>query len=1531
MAAVLLYVCSTFVVWMCCLTTHSLADSLKCPSSCSCLKNHAKCSQTGLVNIPTGIPSWITDVDFQDNGITEIRPDDFKGLDNIEHLNINQNSLKNLNGSVFGDLTSLQTLKLENNNLQEMPVFPHRSGIRELYLSNNAIVSISPLALERMPELRVLDLSGNNILSIINGTFPEGCKLTTLILNTNQIAALEKGSLSNLTELQTLKLNKNKLRELQAKGFTGLTKLRTLELMKNDLSVIKGLTFNGLRELHTLKLKRNDIAVLETAAFFTLERLVNLQLGHNKITAIKADWMFGLKSLKTLSLPRNRISEIDPKSWMCKHLEKLDLSHNQLTSIRTLPLKHLKLLLLNHNSISFIDGAFNELRRLHTLELSHNEISWSVEDMTGMFHSLSRLNRLGLRANGISSIPVHAFSGLQQLKELDLGDNDITSIQENAFETLRKLQSLSFNSSKLSCDCHLSWLPGWLEKNGFSLSATGSCFHPQLLRGMSIFQVDVKGDKECTDDQFLKPVILESPRSSKGFKGENMSLKCVAGVTGNSPPTFKWTRNKERLPESLFEVRATRDRDVNRYTSTLTLRSLHHSSGEAYQCIVSNEFGRAFSQKAYINIYVFPVFTEVPVDVTVKAGKSAELKCAATGQPPPTVSWQKDGGVNFPAARQRRMQVYPDDSHFYILNVQAADQGVYSCKAENEAGTITSNVTVTVLETPDFVKPMQTKVSTRRGEDSVLQCRASGSPQPKLSWLKDGKNLVVTPRHFFTTGNQILVIVDTQWSDAGVYSCRISNSLGTIKGTTKLQVLTPSGEVVEASSSSFGLDDKSTTTGIIIIAVVCCVVGTSLVWVIIIYQTRKRHEMYSAAPSDETTLPGEVPSSGYMSSDKEGSYSQGHLAMTGYHYQDYQMKESGYESSSGQFRVRPTIYANGVDEDEPVHRVTAGDRLLRQKANAHSASSLQYAGTEDDDRDTLGSRHSTSSGQHSGTSEPPSSQSYLSGHSASPVDGHSQLQVQTAESNLHQCQPQHSPRPNFQFSHTDDRAFSNLSSFQIHRAGRGSTSGSRSLLVTPSSPERRPLLQTFHPKKHASSSHERFHANTLDGVGYRGERDGRRGLVPPQRRAVSRDAVAITEGAGDDGDEESFLEERGFRPRTHSDSCDKRPSNQFYPVSLDSEDLQTHCKGCGHRVRGENTSGGECVLENSSNNSGVILPHEIQEGEGSVHYNKNYSHSSGSGNSCSNHSCKGECNGHNTHYNNTSEGSNRAITPSAPPLSSPQSSTTTALSRHHKQQQHHRTPGPHSGRCQQAKGCVHNKTNNNNNTYSSNKHRRKPCISNGPDSLACGCELDDTCSATNERLVSPPCCCEVMRDSDYCTTCSSPPWRGEKEEEDTPWCRRHLNSCNQQQYPHPSSKFPPKGHHHRSGKPGGSGVHRERSSLSVKPGQDPGYSDCEGCTCEQNHQRCTEYSSRPHHVPSGNVDGSLGPPPSYSSLSCSTPPPKPPQSELAPSTSASSASRGHHSGAPFSTIPTVASSCSSNFNGNGNKKSETHQNQHLPS
>lgn len=75
----------------------------------------------------------------------------------------------------------------------------------------------------------------------------------------------------------------------------------------------------------------------------------------------------------------------------------------------------------------------------------------------------------------------------------------------------------------------------------------------------------------------------------------------------------------------------------------------------------------------------------------------ARLECAAEGHPPPQIAWQKDGGINFPAARERRMHVMPEDDTFFIANVKAEDMGVYSCTAKNEAGSLSANATLTVL------------------------------------------------------------------------------------------------------------------------------------------------------------------------------------------------------------------------------------------------------------------------------------------------------------------------------------------------------------------------------------------------------------------------------------------------------------------------------------------------------------------------------------------------------------------------------------------------------------------------------------------------------------------------------------------------------------------------------------------------------------------------------------------------------------------------------------------------------------------
>lgn len=82
----------------------------------------------------------------------------------------------------------------------------------------------------------------------------------------------------------------------------------------------------------------------------------------------------------------------------------------------------------------------------------------------------------------------------------------------------------------------------------------------------------------------------------------------------------------------------------------------------------------------------------------MKTGHDARLLCEATGLPPPFLSWSKDGGENFPAARDRRFQVNSENlDEFIIKDVQWRDRGVYYCNATNAAGSIISNATLDVM------------------------------------------------------------------------------------------------------------------------------------------------------------------------------------------------------------------------------------------------------------------------------------------------------------------------------------------------------------------------------------------------------------------------------------------------------------------------------------------------------------------------------------------------------------------------------------------------------------------------------------------------------------------------------------------------------------------------------------------------------------------------------------------------------------------------------------------------------------------
>ncbi len=81
---------------------------------------------------------------------------------------------------------------------------------------------------------------------------------------------------------------------------------------------------------------------------------------------------------------------------------------------------------------------------------------------------------------------------------------------------------------------------------------------------------------------------------------------------------------------------------------------------------------------------VAPEIETSPEDTTALAGTTAILKCSARGDPPPTLSWWRNGElVN--VSGDPRVQVHENGS-LTIENVMMEDVGVYQCVAENSQG-----------------------------------------------------------------------------------------------------------------------------------------------------------------------------------------------------------------------------------------------------------------------------------------------------------------------------------------------------------------------------------------------------------------------------------------------------------------------------------------------------------------------------------------------------------------------------------------------------------------------------------------------------------------------------------------------------------------------------------------------------------------------------------------------------------------------------------------------------------------------------
>uniref|UniRef100_A0A182JFE0 Tyrosine-protein kinase-like otk n=1 Tax=Anopheles atroparvus TaxID=41427 RepID=A0A182JFE0_ANOAO len=199
---------------------------------------------------------------------------------------------------------------------------------------------------------------------------------------------------------------------------------------------------------------------------------------------------------------------------------------------------------------------------------------------------------------------------------------------------------------------------------------------------------------------------------------KNLELGSIAKihckVQGRPTPTVHWTAGLDRgeLPESV--------EDVN---GTLVFRNVSTEHRGNYACVATNSQGEIRATVA-VNVVIAPKFEVAPEgSAQVAELGTVQFHCVATGDPRPTIQWDKDlQYLHAPAAgangsEEERFRIL-DNGTLVLTEVHLEDEGRYGCTIGNSAGLKREEVHLIVRPSDGIAMPEESP------EDGFLITRA---------------------------------------------------------------------------------------------------------------------------------------------------------------------------------------------------------------------------------------------------------------------------------------------------------------------------------------------------------------------------------------------------------------------------------------------------------------------------------------------------------------------------------------------------------------------------------------------------------------------------------------------------------------------------------------------------------------------------------------------------------------------------------------------------------------------------------------
>jgi Leucine-rich repeat (LRR) protein len=400
--------------------------------------NLGKCTKLQVISVP--------------NNQIRIIPSAFKNLHNLLELNVQQNEVWNLDVTLFEGLHSLQVLKANHNQIEELPFSVGRCPfLHDLQLASNLIATI-PLEIAGCKALRKLDLRGNRLgCELDQDGRPVDKKITDP--KTPNIMALMDNIKGGSNGAPRDKSNNDEDDELDGDE-AALVQHKKVHSRRKQV-IYKGKPGGKPHRPPPRAPLPPSVATMANLEWVDVSRngcgLATSELGY-------------CRSLRYLNMAFNEIEVLDDVLCSSPAIEVLDVSHNHLTYISScLALK---------------------MKRLNTLDVSYNHLH-RLPDNLGFSSSLIHVYA---SSNILMNIPSTLGFIISRLATFDFADNSLSELptrmpwlRENADEAGEELAEVGIPDAQLEGEASLTLVDHW--KAGL-----------RTRRGLSTPQVGLRGD-----------------------------------------------------------------------------------------------------------------------------------------------------------------------------------------------------------------------------------------------------------------------------------------------------------------------------------------------------------------------------------------------------------------------------------------------------------------------------------------------------------------------------------------------------------------------------------------------------------------------------------------------------------------------------------------------------------------------------------------------------------------------------------------------------------------------------------------------------------------------------------------------------------------------------------------------------------------------------------------------------------------------------------------------------------------------------